>query len=115
MLMDELVIFLRGRLVLAPIISLVVNELAILDQLFGEATALQLSLVALSSSNTFLKDADAALQQAEPPLGREPLEQHAEGFHDQAMDPRVYRPSNCQAAVAQADVPDVRSLPAASV
>jgi hypothetical protein len=69
----------------------------------------------MGSSNTFLKDADAALQQAELPLGREPLEQHAEGIHDQATGLRVYRPSNCQAAVAQADVPDVRSLPAASV
>jgi len=37
MLVDELILFLRGRLVLAPIISLVVNQLPVLDQLFGES------------------------------------------------------------------------------
>jgi hypothetical protein len=84
--------------------SLVVNELPVLDQLFGELF-----------STYLLKDADASLEQAELPIGRVPLDQRAAGFHDQAMDLRVYRPSNFQAAVAQADAPDVRSLLAAVV
>jgi hypothetical protein len=62
-----------------------------------------------------LKDAGGALEQAELPVGRGPLDQCAAGFHDQAKDPRVYQSLNFQAAAAQAGAPDVRSLLAAVV
>ena len=73
----------------------------------------------MTSSPTF-QDAEAALELAGPPAVREFLvqhevEQHVGGFHDQATDPRAYRPSGFQAAVVQADAPDVRSLRVAVV